>query len=98
MDTQFGYFANYGFLRDQVPTELLKNLKDEISEIDLVTSENKHNRNLAGNIEHEYKLSKNSKELEKYLLTLCDELNHPLYQLEIQFLLYLRFSFLIVGV
>jgi hypothetical protein len=50
MSEQYGYFANYGFLRDQLPAELLQSLKDEISEIDLLSAGNKHNQNLAGNI------------------------------------------------
>jgi hypothetical protein len=73
MSEQYGYFANYGFLKDQLPAELLQHLKDEISEIDLASAGNKHNQNLAGNIEHEYKLSKNSEELESYLISLCNK-------------------------
>lgn len=69
--TMFGSFANYGFVRDTVPADLLANLQQEIDTLD--KTNNRYNLNLAGNIESEYKLSTNKLQLEQYLIGLCDE-------------------------
>ena len=65
----YGSFPNFGFIKDSVPADILENLKLEIA--DLNKTENKFNNNLAGNIEAEFKLTKNSARLEEYLLGLC---------------------------
>ena len=70
--TLFGSFANYGFLRDTVPDDLLKNLQREVDSLDFSNKKNVYNRNLAGNIELEYKLKSNKDYLESYILELCD--------------------------
>jgi hypothetical protein len=67
----FGTFANYGFIKDTVPAELLANLQAEVDTLD--TTVNKYNLNLAGNIEAEFKLSKCADQLEKYLIPLCND-------------------------
>ncbi|CAB4125860.1 Conserved hypothetical protein CHP02466 [uncultured Caudovirales phage] len=69
--TMFGSFANYGFVRDTVPAELLANLQAEVDALD--NNANRYNLNLAGNIESEYKLSTNKLQLEQYLIGLCNE-------------------------
>lgn len=69
----FGNFANFGFIRDTVPKELFESLKEEVLSLDLSSTENKINYNLAGNIEKEYKLSKHQDALEEYLLSLCKD-------------------------
>lgn len=69
MNTQYGSFANYGFIKAQVPTPLLEKLRAEVDELD--ASSPKFNMNLAGNLESEFKLGKNKEELEAFLLTLC---------------------------
>lgn len=66
----FGNFANYGFVRDTVPIELLNNLKNEVSELNFKTAE-QINTKLAGNISKEFKLSKNRTQLETYVKSLC---------------------------
>lgn len=68
----YGTFTNYGFIRDTVPSNLLNSLTDEIDSLDFSTAE-PYNRNLAGNIEFEFKLSKYKDELETYVLQLCNE-------------------------
>lgn len=68
----YGNFANFGFIRDTVPENLLKNLNDEVNTLDFSIAE-KYNRNLAGNIESEYKLGKHKDQLEEYVLGLCNE-------------------------
>jgi len=67
----YGSFPNFGFVKDSVPTDLLENLKTEVDQLDKL--ENKFNKSLAGNIESEFKLTKNSQQLEKYLLELCTQ-------------------------
>lgn len=69
--TMYGSFANYGFVRDTVPDDLMAALRQEVFELD--SSAISMNNNLAGNIESEFKLSKNSDKLEKYLLILCEQ-------------------------
>jgi hypothetical protein len=69
----FGSLANFGFVRDQVPPALLASLKDEIRQLDKTDIENKFNKNLAGNIKQEFKLGLHSKELEEYLIGLCQD-------------------------
>lgn len=69
----FGNFANFGFIRDKVPEGLFNKLKEEVLSVDLTSTENKINYNLAGNIEKEYKLGKNQQEFEEYLLGLCKQ-------------------------
>lgn len=71
MTALFGSFANYGFVRDNVPTALLAALKEEVNTIDPTSTENRFNGNLAGNIESEFTLTKNKEALEKYILSLC---------------------------
>lgn len=66
----YGSFANFGFVRDVIPQSLLDNLRTEVAELD--PWQNQFNKNLAGNIEKEYKLQKHQQELEKYVLSLCD--------------------------
>jgi len=69
MSEQYGSFANYGFIKAQVPPALLAKLRDEVAELD--ASSPKFNGNLAGNLESEFKLGKNKEELEAFLLNLC---------------------------
>ena len=73
MTVKFGSFANFGFVRDQVPEDLFSDLKSEIADIDIQTADNRYNRNLAGNIESEFLLGKNKDRLEKYVLSLCEQ-------------------------
>lgn len=73
MSAMFGSLSNFGFVRDQLPPALLVSLKDEIRQLDKDANENKFNKNLAGNIKQEFKLGKHSQELEKYLITLCED-------------------------
>lgn len=68
----YGNFSNYGFIKDTVPSKLLSNLNSEVNTLDFLTAE-PYNRNLAGNIEFEFKLSKYKEELETYVLQLCQE-------------------------
>jgi hypothetical protein len=70
--TLYGNFANYGFIKDSVPQSLFNKLNTEINELDFNTAE-RYNNNLAGNISLEFKLSKCHKELEQYVLTLCQQ-------------------------
>jgi hypothetical protein len=70
--TQFGNFANYGFIKARVPDDLLVNLRKEISELDFKKSV-PFNNNLAGNINLEFKLEKNKDQLEKFLVEQCQE-------------------------
>jgi hypothetical protein len=71
-------FPNYGFVQDDVPTSIMKELETMVTEVQTdecrITS-----KKLAGNIELTYQLQ-NSKTLENYLLTLCDyySSNHDL--------------------
>jgi uncharacterized protein (TIGR02466 family) len=67
----YGSFPNFGFLRDEIPKDLLEDLTKEIEDLD--TSRNKYNMRLAGNIESEYQLNRCAAKLEKYLLTLCEQ-------------------------
>jgi hypothetical protein len=67
----YGSFPNFGFIKDTVSVDLIEHLKIEVSELDKL--KNKFNNNLAGNIESEFKLDKNSQQLEKYLLELCTQ-------------------------
>jgi hypothetical protein len=67
----YGSFANYGFLRDTVPSDLMSQLREEVANLDMC--ENKFNRSLAGNIESEFKLGKHTVELENYLQSLCNQ-------------------------
>ena len=67
----YGSFANYGFVRDTVPADLLAKLNAEVSTID--HNSNKYNRNLAGNIDLEFKLSSVHAELEQYVKGLCND-------------------------
>lgn len=69
MSMQYGSFANYGFIKATVPAPLLKKLQEEVDSLDVDSP--KFNMNLAGNIESEFKLSKNKDELEQFLLALC---------------------------
>ena len=71
MSTMFGSLANFGFVRGQIPAELLQKLKDEIYNLDKDAVSNKFNNNLAGNIKQEFKLGQHSAELEAYLTSLC---------------------------
>ena len=71
-NTLFGNFANYGFVKARVPTDLFEKLKEEIYNIDQSTAQ-PFNNNLAGNIKREYKLEKNTKELEQFLIKQCQE-------------------------
>jgi hypothetical protein len=66
----FGNFANYGFVRDIVPNQLLENLKQEITQLDKNIPDN-ITHNLAGNIEIERQLSVCQNDLESYVLELC---------------------------
>ncbi len=66
----YGSFANLGFVRDVVPADLLSKLKTEVASLD--KTQNKYNRNLAGNIKEEFKLSINHTELEQYVTSLCN--------------------------
>jgi hypothetical protein len=66
----YGSFANLGFVRDVVPADLLSKLKTEVASLD--KTQNKYNRNLAGNIKQEFKLSTNHQELEQYVTSLCN--------------------------
>lgn len=68
----FGNFSNYGFIRDTLPADLLQKLNNEVANLNFATAE-KYNRNLAGNITSEFKLSEHKDELEKYVLGLCDQ-------------------------
>lgn len=68
--TMYGNFANYGFVRDTVPSELLEKLKNEIAQLDITTTDT-ISYNLAGNIETERQLSAHKDELETYVLELC---------------------------
>jgi len=70
IDTMFGNFANFGFVKSRVPDDLFNKLKDEIYNLDKETAE-VINNNLAGNIEQEYRLEKNKKELEEFLIREC---------------------------
>jgi hypothetical protein len=72
MTTMFGNFANYGFVRSQVPETLLLNLHKEVSTLDTTTAI-PFNNSLAGNIEAEFKLANNHAELEQFLLGLCTQ-------------------------
>ena len=66
----FGNFANYGFVRDIVPDQLLENLKKEVNQLDKnMPDDIMHN--LAGNIEIERQLSVYQRDLESYVLELC---------------------------
>ena len=69
----YGSFSNFGFIRDTVPTDLLDKLKSEVNNIDPWC--NQYNRNLAGNIEKEYKLGEHQRELNDYVVQLCQ--NYP---------------------
>lgn len=71
--TQFGQFANYGFVRDQVPTDLLSKLRNEVDSLDLNDTTNQYNDHLAGNIEHEFLLKEHHADLESYLISLANE-------------------------
>lgn len=71
MNALYGSFANYGFVRDVVSDELMAALRAEVNELDDTAVA--INNNLAGNIESEFKLSKNSQQLEKYVLSLCEQ-------------------------
>lgn len=69
MNILYGSFGNLGFIRDTVPDDLLQDLHAEINSLD--TSQNKYNRNLAGNIKEEYKLLSCHNKLEQYVTSLC---------------------------
>jgi len=70
MSLMYGNFANYGFIRAKLPDSLFENLKNEIKELQS-TSGTEFNANLAGNIELEFKLEKNKKELEEFVVDLA---------------------------
>lgn len=72
MTTLFGNFSNYGFVRDNVPADLLEKLNNEVLTLDFNIAE-KYNGNLAGNITSEFKLNKHKDELEAYVLSLCEQ-------------------------
>jgi len=72
MTAMFGSFANYGFIKDTLPSQLFADLKSEIDSIDFENSE-KFNQHLAGNIKFEFKLDKNKKSLEEYVVSLCKQ-------------------------
>lgn len=67
----YGSFANYGFVKDTVPSDLLASLREEVYTLD--TASNKYNMNLAGNLASEFKLSKNHNALEEYTVGLCKQ-------------------------
>ncbi len=72
MNTQFGNFANYGFIKSKVPDDLLSSLRQEVNDLDFEKSV-PFNSNLAGNINLEFKLGKNKNELEQFLISQCQE-------------------------
>lgn len=61
-------FPNIGYLIDDVPTDLIAYLKNEISELD--DNAIKANNKLAGNIRKEFKLTHSIGQLEPYLFSL----------------------------
>jgi hypothetical protein len=69
MTAAFGHFANYGFVRDTVPVDLLNELQAEIDSIDL---ENPLIDKLAGNLKASYTLEKSRTNLEKFVLELAN--------------------------
>jgi hypothetical protein len=73
MTKMFGAFSNYGFVRDVIPSTLFENLKTEVAQLDLTDTLINYNKNLAGNIEKEYRLSIHRQELESYVLDLCKQ-------------------------
>ena len=69
MTVAFGHFANFGFVRDTIPLDLLNELKAEVDSIDLtIPLVDK----LAGNLETSYILEKSRINLEKYVLELAN--------------------------
>jgi|TARA_R100001015_G_C4633584_1_gene198749 hypothetical protein len=61
------YFKNLGYVMDDVPEELLIKLKKIVNEKNL----DKHNKDLAGNIEKEYLIPKALGYFEQYIMSLC---------------------------
>jgi hypothetical protein len=69
MTVAYGHFANYGFVRDTVPADLLNELQ---AEIDLIDLENPLIDKLAGNLKTSYILEKSRTNLEKFVLELAN--------------------------
>jgi hypothetical protein len=69
MTIAYGNFANYGFVRDTVPADLLNELHAEIDSIDLG---NPLIDKLAGNLKASYTLEKSRTNLEKFVLKLAN--------------------------
>ena len=68
-DIMFGTFPNYGFINSIVPQDILQSIKDETK----VFPKEVANNDLAGNIEHEYKLYDCKSKLEPFLIDLSKE-------------------------
>lgn len=70
MRTDYGYFANYGFIRTTIPQELSEQLRQEIDQIPhtSTTIDNK----LAGNIQRQYLLSKHGASLRDFVCVQCE--------------------------
>jgi len=65
------YFPNLGFIMDDVPQEILNNIKSEISLIDYKTP--RFNNRLAGNLKRSFKLTESISCLEPYTLNLLEQ-------------------------
>lgn len=70
MTHAFGNFANYGFIKDTVPADLLADLIAETNAIDL---NNPLINKLAGNLESSYRLSSCREKLEKYVVGIAEQ-------------------------
>ena len=68
-DIMFGTLPNYGFINSIVPNDIFQSIKEETK----VFPHEVANNDLAGNIEHEYKLNDCKSKLEPFLIDLSKE-------------------------
>lgn len=69
MSLYYGSFPNFGFIRSDVPENLLDNLTTEINDARLNPRE--FNNSLAGNIKNQFLLEKNKDNLLNFLSPIC---------------------------
>jgi hypothetical protein len=65
----YGGFNNYGFINAEVPQNVMDEIKNETKEF----PQESVTHDLAGNIEHEYKLTQSYDKVEKFVTDLCYE-------------------------
>ena len=68
-DIMFGTLPNYGFINSIVPQDIFQSIKQETK----IFPQEVANKDLAGNIEHEYKLNDCKDKLEPFLINLSKQ-------------------------